>query len=243
MSCLLIFTSGLGLSSNTLYWIEAIDHFIVVLFIMEATIKITHYGPKSYFLDGWNRFDFLIVIISLPSLLIFIIGWDVVPLGFLPVFRAFRIFRSFRLFRFIKGVDMLLQGIGRAMKTSVIVLLGFVIYIFIVSVLSYNFFHVIAPEHFGDTGISLYSTFKTFSIEGWFEIPEQIVVGQSSLFKFLTYSYFIFVVITGGMLGLSLVNSIFVDAMVADNNDDLIEKIESLENKINKLLEQKEKIG
>jgi len=237
-SCLLIFASGLDLDNNTLHWFEILDAFIVVLFIIEAIIKTTYYGWKNYINDSWNRFDFFIVIISIPSLIVLIFGWDVTALGILPMFRAIRIFRSFRLFRFIKGVDMLLLGIVRALKTSVIILIGFIIYIFIIAVMSYNFFHEVSPEHFGNTGISLYSTFKTFSIEGWFEIPEEIVSGQSSLFKIMTYSYFVFVVVTGGMLGLSLVNSIFVDAMVADNNDELIAKIENLENKINLLLEK-----
>lgn len=241
MSCLLIFASGLDMDSQTHYWIEWVDAVIVILFIVEAIVKIQFYGKKKYFAHGWNRFDFFIVVISLPSLLILILGLDISSMGFLPMFRAFRIFRSFRLFRFIKGVDQLLLGISRALKTSIIVLLGFIIYIFVVAVMSYNFFHEVSSLHFGNTAISLYSTFKTFSIEGWFEIPEEIVVGQSPIFTFLTYSYFVFVVITGGMLGLSLVNSIFVDAMVADNNDELIQKVESLEAKINLLLEIKNK--
>lgn len=42
--------------------------------------------------------------------------------------------------------------------------------------------------------------------------------------------------ITGGIFGLSLVNSIFVDAMVSDNNDELIEKVNELDKKIEKLI-------
>jgi voltage-gated sodium channel len=56
------------------------------------------------------------------------------------------------------------------------------------------------------------------------------------LASFFTYIYFIFVVLSGGILGLSLVNSIFVDAMVSDNNDELEKKIERLELKIDLLL-------
>jgi len=48
--------------------------------------------------------------------------------------------------------------------------------------------------------------------------------------------YFIFVVLTGGIFGLSLVNSIFVDSMVSDNNDELEKKIDSLDSKIIKIL-------
>ena len=50
--------------------------------------------------------------------------------------------------------------------------------------------------------------------------------------------YFIFVVFSGGIFGLSLVNSIFVDAMVSDNNDELEKKIDNLETKITLLINQ-----
>jgi voltage-gated sodium channel len=43
-------------------------------------------------------------------------------------------------------------------------------------------------------------------------------------------------VTSGGILGLSIVNSIFVDAMVSDNNDELENKIDLLNKKIDKLL-------
>jgi voltage-gated sodium channel len=240
-SCLLIFASGLVGSKSLQYWIDLADVIIISLFIIEAAIKINTYGLRGYFSEGWNRFDFAIVLVSLPALIIFVLGLDAASVGFLPIFRVFRIFRSFRLFRFVPGVDQLLLGIIRALKTSVIALVGFLIYIFVVAVMSYNFFHEVSPEHFGNTGIALYSTFKTFSIEGWFEIPEEIVDGQGALFTFLTYAYFVFVVITGGMFGLSLVNSIFVDAMVADNNDELLGRVDDLEKKLDTIIENTKK--
>ena len=39
------------------------------------------------------------------------------------------------------------------------------------------------------------------------------------------------------IIGLSVVNSIFVDAMVSDNNDDVKLKLDEIEEKVNKLLE------
>ena len=47
--------------------------------------------------------------------------------------------------------------------------------------------------------------------------------------------------VLGGVIGLSLVNLVFVDAMVSDNNDDVKEKLNQLEAKIDKILESKEK--
>ena len=53
--------------------------------------------------------------------------------------------------------------------------------------------------------------------------------------------YFSTVVLTGGVLGLSLVNSIFVDSMLSDNNDLLEQKIDNLSSEVSKLSQQIEK--
>ena len=41
--------------------------------------------------------------------------------------------------------------------------------------------------------------------------------------------YFSMLLFLGGIIGMSLINSIFVDAMVADNNDDVLKKLEQVE--------------
>ena len=47
--------------------------------------------------------------------------------------------------------------------------------------------------------------------------------------------YFSILLFMGGIIGMSLVNSIFVDAMAADNNDEVLEKLNELEKKVDKL--------
>ena len=49
------------------------------------------------------------------------------------------------------------------------------VFIFIMSILSCYFYQHIAPEHFGDPIISYYSMFKVFTIEGWNNIPDEMV--------------------------------------------------------------------
>ena len=51
--------------------------------------------------------------------------------------------------------------------------------------------------------------------------------------------------IMGGIIGMSFINSIFVDAMVADNNDDLEQQLKTLQTSVEEvknLLEEKGKI-
>ncbi len=239
LNAAVIFISGFELSETYKILLSVIDNTITGLFIVEIIVKWNEYGIRNYFSSNWNKFDFLLVALSVPALISFILNIETASISFLLVFRVMRVFKSFRFLKFVPGIEHLIKGIQRALRASVIVLIGFAIYIFIVGIFSFYLFKSSAPEYFSNPLISLYSIFKIFTVEGWFEIPEQITKGYSSISAFFTYFYFIFILLTGGIFGLSLVNSIFVDAMVSDNNDDLEEKIEELSNKIDSLLTKK----
>lgn len=68
---------------------------------------------------------------------------------------------------------------------------------------------------------------------------ESTLINYSSIATFFTYLYFVFIVITGGIIGLSLVNSIFVNSMVSDNNDELEKKIDDLDSKLNDIIKKR----
>jgi len=59
--------------------------------------------------------------------------------------------------------------------------------------------------------------------------------------SFLIKTYFVLILIVGGIVGLSLVNSIFVDSMVMDNTDELERKVELMNKKIDYLVEAQHK--
>ena len=108
-------------------------------------------------------------------------------------------------------------------------------------VLSSFIFKDVAPSFFSNPIESFYTIFKIFTLEGWYEIPEEITKNTSKSISFFINAYFIFLLVTGGIFGLSLVNSIFVDAMLTDNTDDISRKIDRLDKKIEDLKKQREK--
>ncbi|WP_372754334.1 ion transporter [Labilibaculum sp.] len=224
LNAVVIFTNGFQLSQSQRFPLNILDNVITVLFIVELIIKFHEFGLKEYLSSNWNRLDFVLILASIPALIAFILNVGITNCGFLLVFRVLRIFKSFRFIKFVPGIDDLMKGVNRALKASVIVILGFAVYIFIIGIFSFYLFKSSAPEYFSNPLTSLYSIFKIFTVESWFEIPEIITQGYSETASFFTYIYFMFILLSGGIFGLSLVNSIFVDAMVSDNNDELEKK-------------------
>lgn len=242
LNAVTIFISGFEMDSDKRFLLSFVDNLITGFFIVELIVKFGEFGIKDYFKSNWNKFDFVLIALSFPTLIAFIGNIEVTSLSFLLVFRVMRVFKSFRFLKFIPGIEHLIRGISRALKASIVVLIGFLIYIFIIGIFSFYMFKEISPEYFGNPLNSLYSIFKIFTVEGWYEIPEQLTQSLSSTASFFTYLYFIFVVITGGIFGLSLVNSIFVDAMVSDNNDELETKVDILNKKIDELLSKQKEL-
>jgi len=239
INSLTIFFEGFDeLGKNAQHYIAIIDSFITIIFIFEAAIKIKHHGWRGYIGDNWNKMDFILVFLSLPSLILLFSHKINADLSFILIFRISRVFRFFRFFKFIPGINHLLIGIQRALQSSLFVLIAFFIYNFIISILSCYFFKESSPELFGNPLKSFYSTFKIFTVEGWYEIPDLLTKNLGTGSAIFVKAYFIIILITGGIFGLSLVNSIFVDSMVSDNNDELEEKVDELNKKIDQLIEQ-----
>jgi voltage-gated sodium channel len=212
-------------------WLEFIDHLFILLFLIEAIVKINAYKPKAYFGNGWNRFDFLIVVGSLPTLLMSFV--DIPDTSLIVILRLFRTVRLVRFIRFVPNLNHVILGLGRALKASVFIFVALVLMNLILAVVTCHFYADIAPDLFGDPLVSAYSIFQLFTLEGWNDIPAQITAGMppdsAPVLIGLTRIYFIAIVLVGGILGMSLANAVFVDEMTMDNNRDLEKKIDQLE--------------
>lgn len=58
--------------------------FFVVVFVIEAILKLTALGPAQYFRDEWNTFDFIVTALGVIEL-------SVENVQGLSVLRAFRL--------------------------------------------------------------------------------------------------------------------------------------------------------
>ncbi|MBR6286186.1 MAG: ion transporter [Bacteroidaceae bacterium] len=212
------------------------DALFTVIFVVEAVTKISNSGWNGYWKDNWNRFDFIVLLLALPTLANVFVETSI-STNVVLCFRVLRVFKSLRLFRFIPNIEGLISGVKLAFRASFFVSVAFVLFLLILSVFSTALFGDVAPQYFENPAISLYSTFKLFTVEGWYDIPDAIAENSSAGVAIFARIYFSLFLFAGGILGMSLINSIFVDAMVSDNNDEILRKLE----KIEKLLEKKDK--
>ncbi|MGI5865743.1 MAG: ion transporter [Myxococcales bacterium] len=212
----------------------AVDYACVVFFAVEAALKISVRSWAGYWASGWNRFDLIIVVLSSPMLLTPVI--DLHELSVLLVLRLGRLFRLFRLLRFIPNRDHLIAGIRRSLRASVGILLALMLLNAILALGASFLFGRFAPEHFGNPALSLYSLFRVFTLEGWYEFPDLLAArAPHPLWAVLARLYFLGSVLAGGVVGLSLANAVFVDEMMMDNNSDLERKIDVLQEEIRSL--------
>ena len=214
--------------------LEAIDVAIIFVFIIEMSIKIKHYSFKNYIADNWNKLDFTLIIISLPCVIFLIFDVGFADLTFFLAFRMLRMLRVIRIFRFLPDVNKTIKGFILALKISSPIFFAITIFVFIFSLVNCALFGDLSPEYFSTPFNSLFSTFQIFTVEGWNDIPQSIIesLSDSMWLINLIRLYFGLLLVGGGIIGLSLLNSVFVDAMVADNNDELNLEVAKLNEKM-----------
>ncbi len=146
--------------------IETLDTVCLGIFVMELLLKLFVYR-WSFFRNGWNNFDFVIVAISLvPS-----------AQG-LSVLRALRILRLLRVVSVMPSLRRVVEGLMSALPGmgSVFLLMGIIFYIG--SVMATKLFGgdctPCTPEQaanfqdwFGTIGSSAYSLFQIMTLESW----------------------------------------------------------------------------
>lgn len=223
-------------------FLEWLDYGFMVYFVLEAALKLRLLGVRGYFRGRWNRFDFFIVLAGIPLLLHppFIASTSR-AYAIAPLLRMGRLLRFVRVMRFVPNADHIGQGIVRALKASV----GVFVVLFLLNLLlalgATMLFGDLegAQPYFNDPLTSLYSLFKVFTVEGWYEIPDALVAGGATrVWVGIVRFYFVLSVLVGGILGLSLANAVFVDEMTTDNTDELEQMVTELRAELRTMREE-----
>ena len=233
LNAIIIYLIDSGVASSIL---SIVDVVCTIFFMIEMTIKLKEFGWRGYWRDGWNRFDGVLVFLSLPSLVTPFLNMSIFNFSILFTFRLLRALRLFRLVHIFPDLNKLLVGLRKALRKSGSVLIGFVILIAIFGLINCSLFKEAAPQYFSTPRQAIYTMFRIVTVEGWYEIPDAIASATSPIIGHFSRFYFCILLSIGGILGLSFINSVFVDAMVEDNNDDVKEQLRDFENEVKEQL-------
>ncbi|MCZ6834570.1 MAG: ion transporter [Planctomycetota bacterium] len=213
---------GLATSANLMErmgsYISTIDNLCLYIFIIEMFIKLIVYRHR-YFTDGWNIFDFLIISISVPSLL----GFSF--LGNISILRAARILRAMRILSIVPQMRQVVMALVSAIPGMASVIVVLMLLFYIAAVMATQTFGGEFPVWFGSIGKSLYSLFQIMTLESW-----SMGIVRPVMAKFpLAWLFFVpFIIITSFMV-LNLFIALIVTSMQNVYDDQLEEKAEAAE--------------
>lgn len=213
-----------------------VDSLTILFFLGEMIAQNRLFGLRGYWRDGWNRLDGVITLLSLPSLLGWVFPGFLSGFSFIITLRITRAFRVFRLAHIFPNFPSFFANFKKAIRDSRTIFVSFFIIILISSLACCAIYKSVAPEYFGNPAQAFYSIFRLFTIEGWYDIPDAMAQALPFWAVWPTKLLFCLIVLLLGIIGLSTLTSVFVDAMVSDNNDELLRDLGRVEKKLDTLL-------
>lgn len=224
LNVLVIFLQGCGLENSVM---GLIDILCSVIFVIEMVVKHRAYGLRGYWRDGWNILDGTVTLLTLPALLVYFVP-TAGSMRILIALRALRVLKTFRAARHFPNIKEIWSGFKLALRQSAGFLVGYFVVTVVVAMLNSALFGTVAPQYFATPLDAIYTVFQLFTVEGWYDIPNAVVGNMDPVWVHIVRTYFCALLIGGGIIGMSLINSIFVDALAADNNDDVKYKLDGI---------------
>ena len=180
-----------------------VQTLVITVFIVEAAFRLTAQYPKPqrYFRDGWNCFDFAIIILSL------------MPFAgqFSTAARLVRLLRITRLITKSTELRAIVSTLVRSIPSIVNILILLSILFFIYAVIGYHLFRNVDPQHWSSFLTSATTLFQIITLEGWVNVMEPIVSNLGPLY-WLYFASFI-------LIGTFIVINLFISVIVRKSEE------------------------
>ena len=191
-------------------WLHFGNDAILAVFIIEAALKITAVAPRveRYFGNGWNLFDFSIVVASLiPAVEEFAL-----------VARLVRVLRVLRLVSAVPQLRLIVATLVRSIPSMghVILLMGIIFYIY--AIMGFHLFHAHDAEHWGTLGAALLTLFQMVTLEGWVDVMDTAMEAYP-----WSWLYFVSFVMIGTFVMLNLFIAVVINNLEASKTAELEE--------------------
>ncbi|MDH5219371.1 MAG: ion transporter, partial [Gammaproteobacteria bacterium] len=180
--------------------------------VIEAILKITAVAPrfKLYFGNGWNLFDFTIVVLS------------ILPTSgeFAMLARLARLLRVLRLISVIPELRLIVATLMRSIPSMGNILLLMSVIFYVYAVAGYHLFHLHDPEHWGSLGISMLTLFRIVTLEDWTDV-------MYTAMEMHPYSWVFFVSFV--IIGTFVVINLFIAVVINNLDEAKAERLKELE--------------
>ena len=212
------------------------------IFIVEAAIKMIAHAPRShrYFKDGWNVFDFLVIVFSL------------IPATgqFAMIARLARLLRVVRLISAIQDLRLIVAALVRSIPSVVHVFMLMSIVVYIYAIMGYHLFHEQDPDNWRNLGVSILTLFNIITLEGWTEIMYTAMQRHP-----LAWIYFVSFVVIGTFVVINMFIAIIINNLdeakrerleeleTPPSSDQLIREIRSTQEALRRLEERLDRSG
>ena len=198
-------------------WIELASQIALGVFIAEALLKMFAASPRAlgYFKDGWNVFDFLVIVFAL------------IPATgqFAMIARLARLLRVLRLISTIKDLRLIVAALVRSIPSvgHVMMLMGIIVYIY--AIMGYHLFHETDPDNWGSLGAALLTLFNIITLEGWTDIMYAAMERHP-----LAWIYFVSFVIVGTFVVINL----FIAIIINNLDEAKLERLRDIERPVSR---------
>ena len=194
------------------YWVTLGHQVTLGVFIVEAALKMFAQWPRPdrYFRDGWNVFDFSIIVLAL------------VPAtgSFAIIARMARLMRLLRLVSAVQELRLIVATLVRSIPSMlhIVVLMSLMVYVY--AIIGYQLFHKHDPEHWRNLGVSILSLFRILTLEDWTDI-----MYKAMDYHPLTWMYFVSFVVFGTFVVINL----FIAVVINNLDEAKQERLRKLE--------------
>ncbi len=183
-------------------WLRWSNQAILAIFVLEIALKLVACGrtPRRYFSDGWNVFDFLIVLLCfLPA-----------SGPFAAVLRLSRVIRLLRLVSALPKLQLLVGALLKSLSAMGYVSLLLALMFYIYAVAGVHLFGQADPGDFGTLPAALFTLFQIVTLDNWGDAFSRVALAAPGIVVTL---YFVTFIVLGTMIILNLFIGIVMNSM------------------------------
>lgn len=214
--------------------VYVLNWVVQAIFVFEIAVRITSHWPRptAFFRDGWNVFDFTVVVVAfLP------VDGEFATIGrLLRLLRVTRLVSEFPQLRLIINTMLLsIPSMGH-----VVLLLSLLLYVY--GIAGFYLFGEIDPQHWGSLGAALLSLFQVVTLEGWPELQRSLLPKQPWAWVYFASFIVVAVFVVINLFIAVVINNLekakeqeHQGALPGSSEEDLLLRVETLRKQIDDL--------